>query len=69
MMTAQSIKTYEFGCAPQAVKDGFAPSVTVERGTLKSVLTKYKGQAVAVVYGASVFGAQNEFEFAVLQRA
>ena len=68
-MNTQAIKTYEFGLAPQAVKDGFAPSVTIERGTLQSVLSKYDGQDVAVVYGASIAGTQNQFEFAVLQRA
>lgn len=69
IMNTQAIKVYEFGCAPQAVEEGFAPDVTVERGTLQSVLSKYEGQDAAVIYGASVFGTQNQFEFAVLQRA
>lgn len=64
-----AIKIYEFGCAPQAVNDGFAPSVTIEHGSLQFVLSKYDCQDVAVIYGASVFGAQNQFEFAVLHRA
>lgn len=62
------INTYEFGCAPQAVKDGYLPSVTIENGTLEGVLFKYEGQDVAVVYGPAVRGSENQFEFAILQR-
>lgn len=63
------IKTYGFGCAPHAVKDGYLPGVTVEYGTLEGMLSNYEGQDVAVVYGPSIAGKPNQFEFAVLHAA
>lgn len=58
---------YEFGCAPQAVKDGFNPSVTIFHGTTEEAQIKFTGQDVAVVYGASIQGS-NGFEFGVMSR-
>ena len=58
---------YEFGCAPQAVKDGFNPSVTIFHGTTEEAQTKFAGQDVAVVYGASIQGSDG-FEFGVMSR-
>lgn len=63
------MKFYEFGCAPQAVKDGFSSSVTIFRGTTAEVEIEYLEQDVAVVYGAKFYGTTDQFEFGILKRA
>ena len=63
------MKLYESGCAPQAVKDGFDPKVTIFHGTVEEAKAKYADQDVAVVYGSSIYGSVGKYEFAVLNLA
>ena len=62
------MEIYQFGCAPQAVADGFDPKIEIFNGTLKEAEDKYAEEDVAVVFGASHFGKDGVFEFGVLHR-
>lgn len=61
------MKIYPFGCAPEAVKDGFDPKIN--NGSLDEAKQKYDDKDVALVYGAKHFGKENDYEFAVMNRA
>ena len=62
------MKIFEFGCAPEAVKEGYTSSIKLFTGTLEQVKKVYDGRDVAVIYGAKIFGANNEYEFGVMCR-
>lgn len=62
------MRIYEFGCAPQAVADGFNPKIEIFNGSLEEAKEKYAGEDVAVVFGASHFGKEGVFEFGVMHR-
>ena len=63
------MRVYSFGHAPEAVQDGFGPTINIFNGSLEDAKKKYADKDVALVYGAKHFGKESDYEFTVMNRA
>ncbi len=61
-------KVYQFGCAPDARKDGFAHFSHTIQGVLEDIERMYEGQDLALVMGPEMHGQPGVHEFGVLSR-
>lgn len=61
-------KLYAFGCAPEAMKDGYSVFVSTEQGTEAEVMERYAGRDVALVRGASIYDLPGRIEYGVFAR-
>lgn len=61
-------KVYDFGCAPDARKDGFAHFSHTIEGVLEDIERMYEGQDLALVMGPEIHGRPGVHQFGVLSR-
>ena len=62
-MKRPNMKFFEFGTAPQAVAMGYKMAGTVQ-STKLGLLLKHAGEDIIFVYGPSIHGEPDRFEFA-----